>query len=81
MSCGLWKLWNVALAHIKNTWKRTTSKKNKASSITIAIDMIKYVRSVLVKHEQFQVESLKAEKASKEDLKRKMVTNGFELVN
>ena len=43
--------------------------------------MIKYVRSVLVKHEQFQVESLKAEKASKEDLKRKMVTNGFELVN
>ena len=56
-----------------------TSKKVTASSITITSD-IKSVRSARLRYEQFQLVTLKGQKATAKQLKRKIVTNEFKQV-
>ena len=56
-----------------------TSKKVTASSITITSD-IKSVRSARLRYDQFQLETLKGQKATAKQLKRKIVTNELKQV-
>ena len=53
---------------------------NTASSITITAEMIKSVRSVWLRYEQFQLETLKKKKATEKQLKKKINTNKLEQV-
>ena len=55
------------------------SKKVTASSITITSD-IKSVRSARLRYDQFQLETLKGQKATAKQLKRKIVTNELKQV-
>ena len=56
-----------------------TSKKVTASSITIT-SYIKSVRSARLRYDQFQLETLKGQKATAKQLKRKIVTNELKQV-
>ena len=56
-----------------------TSKNVTASSITITSD-IKSVRSARLRYDQFQLETLKGQKATAKQLKRKIVTNELKQV-
>ena len=56
-----------------------TSKKVTASSITIT-SCIKSVRSARLRYDQFQLETLKGQKATAKQLKRKIVTNELKQV-
>ena len=56
-----------------------TSKKFTASSITITSD-IKSVRSARLRYDQFQLETLKGQKATAKQLKREIVTNELKQV-
>ena len=56
-----------------------TSKKVTASSITITSD-IKSVRSARLRYDQFQLETLKGQKATAKQLKREIVTNELKQV-
>ena len=67
----------VSLSIIHN---HLTSKKVTSNSITITAEMIKSVRSVWLRYEQFQLETLKKKKDTEKQLKRKINTNKLEQV-
>ena len=68
------------LVSLRIVYNHLTSKKVTASSITITADMMKSVRSVLLRYEQFQLETSKEKKATEKQLKKKIATNELEQV-